>query len=62
MMRFSSFWRMSTPEFDEALGMEGGVFADLVAKGAIIPLPGGGRTTRYELTSVEPGGFGLGTS
>ena len=31
------------------------VFADLVAKGAIIPLPGGGRTTRYELKSVEPG-------
>jgi len=50
------------PQFDEALGMEGAVFADLVAKGAIIPLPGGGRTTRYELKSVEPGGFGLGTS
>jgi hypothetical protein len=47
------------PQFDEALGMEGTLFADLVAKGAIIPLPGGGRTTRYELTTVEPGGFGL---
>ncbi len=35
--------------------------SDLVAKGIIIPLPGGGRTTRYELTSVEPGGFGLRT-
>jgi len=33
--------------------------ADLVAHGVIIPLPGGGRTTRYELTTVEPGGFGL---
>ena len=60
MMRFSSLWRISTPQFDEALGMEGAVFADTVAKGAIIPLPGGGRTTLYELTSVEPGGFGLG--
>jgi len=49
-------------QFDEALGMEGAVFADLVAKGAIIPLPGGGRTTPYELKSVKPGGFGLGTS
>ncbi len=28
--------------------------SDLVAKGIIIPLPGGGRTTRYELTLVEP--------
>jgi Fic family protein len=28
--------------------------SDLVAKGIIIPLPGGGRTTRYELTVVEP--------
>ncbi|MBF0470905.1 MAG: Fic family protein [Gammaproteobacteria bacterium] len=28
--------------------------SDLVAKGIIIPLPGGGRTTRYELTIVEP--------
>lgn len=36
--------------------------ADLVAKGVIIPLPGGGRATRYELTTVEPGGFGLRTS
>ena len=33
--------------------------SDLVAKGIIIPLPGGGRTTRYELATVEPGGFGL---
>ncbi len=33
--------------------------SDLVAKGIIIPLPGGGRITRYELTTVEPGGFGL---
>ena len=33
--------------------------SDLVAKGIIIPLPGGGRTTRYELTVVEPTGFGL---
>lgn len=33
--------------------------SDLVAKGIIIPLPGGGRTTRYELTTVESGGFGL---
>lgn len=33
--------------------------SDLVAKGIIIPLPGGGRTTRYVLTTVEPGGFGL---
>ena len=36
--------------------------SDLVAKGVIIELPDGGITTRYELTSVEPGGFGLGTS
>ena len=28
--------------------------SDLVAKGIIVPLPGGGRTTRYELTAVEP--------
>lgn len=35
--------------------------SDLVAKGIIIPLPGGGRTTRYALTAVEPGGFGLRT-
>ena len=27
--------------------------SDLVAKGIIIPLPGGGRATRYELTTVE---------
>lgn len=33
--------------------------SDLVGKGIITPLPGGGRTTRYELTTVEPGGFGL---
>jgi Fic family protein len=33
--------------------------SDLVAKRIIIPLPGGGRTTRYELTVVEPAGFGL---
>ena len=31
--------------------------SDLVAKGIIMPLPGGGRTTRYELTVVKPGGF-----
>ena len=34
--------------------------SDLVAKRIIMPLPGGGRTTRYELTVVEPNGFGLG--
>jgi Fic family protein len=28
--------------------------SDLVAKGIIISLPGGGRTTRYELTIVKP--------
>jgi Fic family protein len=28
--------------------------SELVAKGVIIPLPGGGRTTRYELTIAEP--------
>jgi Fic family protein len=33
--------------------------SDLVAKGIIIPLPGGGRTTRYELTIVEPAQPGL---
>jgi Fic family protein len=33
--------------------------SDLVAKGIIIPLPGGGRTTRYELAVVEPAGFDL---
>ncbi len=32
--------------------------SDLVAKGIIVPLPGGGRTTRYELTVVEPDGLG----
>ena len=32
--------------------------SDLVAKGVIVPLPGGGRTTRYELTVVEPDGLG----
>jgi Fic family protein len=35
--------------------------SDLVAKGISIPLPGGGRTTRYELTTVKPGEFGLRT-
>jgi Fic family protein len=34
--------------------------ADLVAKGVIIPLPGGGRTTRYELNVAEPVGFSFG--
>ncbi len=33
--------------------------SDLVAQGIIIPLPGGGRTTRYELTLVEPAQSGL---
>ncbi len=33
--------------------------SELVAKGIIVPLPGGGRTTRYELAIVEPVGFGL---
>ncbi len=33
--------------------------SDLIAKGIIIPLPGGGRTTRYELTIVEPAQSGL---
>jgi Fic family protein len=33
--------------------------SDLVAKGIIIPLLGNGRTTRYELTFVEPAGFAL---
>ncbi len=28
--------------------------SDLVAKGILIPLPGGGRTTRYELAIAEP--------
>ncbi len=33
--------------------------SDLVAKDIIIPLPGSGRTTRYELTVVEPVQSGL---
>lgn len=33
--------------------------SDLVAKGIIVPLPGGGRTTRYELTAVEPSVLGF---
>jgi Fic family protein len=33
--------------------------SDLVAKGIIIPLPGGGRTTRYDMAVVEPAGPGL---
>ena len=33
--------------------------SDLVAKGIIIQLPGGGRTTHYDLMTVEPRGFGL---
>ena len=33
--------------------------SDLVAKGIIIPLPGGGRTTRYKLTTVNPAAQGL---
>ena len=33
--------------------------SNLVAKGVIIPLPGGGRTTRYELNVMKPAGFGL---
>lgn len=33
--------------------------SDLVAKGMIIPLPGGGRTTRYELAVVDPTGLSL---
>ena len=32
--------------------------SDLVTKGIIMPLPGGGRTTRYELTVVERDGLG----
>lgn len=31
--------------------------SDLVAKGIITPLAGGGRTTRYELTTFEPNGY-----
>ena len=34
--------------------------SDLFAKGIIVPLPGGGRTTRYELNVAKPAGFGLG--
>ena len=34
--------------------------SDLVTKGIIIPLPGGGRTTRYELNAAKPVGFGFG--
>lgn len=33
--------------------------SDLLAKRIIMPLPGGGRTTGYELSVVEPAGFGL---
>ena len=33
--------------------------SDLLAKGIIIPLPGGGRSTRYELTTVKPVAQGL---
>jgi Fic family protein len=33
--------------------------SDLVAKGILIPLPGGGRTTRYELAIAEPAQSGL---
>lgn len=33
--------------------------SDLVARGMIIPLPGGGRTTRYELAVVDPTGLSL---
>jgi Fic family protein len=33
--------------------------SDLVAKGIMMPLPGGGRTTRYELTTAEPNRIGL---
>ena len=33
--------------------------SDLLAKGIIIRLPGGGRTTHYALTTVKPGGFGV---
>ena len=33
--------------------------SDLVAKGIIIPLPGGGRTSRYELAVVGPTGLSL---
>jgi len=33
--------------------------SDLLAKGSIIQLPGGGRTTRYALTTAKPGGLGV---
>lgn len=33
--------------------------SDLLARGIIIRLPGGGRTTHYALTTVKPGGFGV---
>ncbi len=33
--------------------------SDLLAKGIIIPLSGGGRSTRYELTTVRPAAQGL---
>ncbi len=33
--------------------------SDLVAKGIIILLPSGGRTTHYALTTVKPGGVGV---
>jgi hypothetical protein len=33
--------------------------SDLVAKGVIVPLPSGDRTTRYELSVAKPAGFGL---
>lgn len=36
--------------------------SDLVAKGVIIPPPGGGRTPRYALMAVESSGCGLKTS
>jgi Fic family protein len=34
--------------------------SDLVSKGVITALPGGGRTTRYELNLTEPLGFNFG--
>lgn len=34
--------------------------SDLVAKGIIMPLPGGGRTTRYELCVSKPSGISAG--
>ncbi|HED13431.1 MAG TPA: Fic family protein [Gammaproteobacteria bacterium] len=33
--------------------------SDLLARGIITRLPGGGRTTHYALTTVKPGGFGV---